>query len=108
MRAEVAERAGAGLVGVEAPRVERRIVGPVLQIAAAEVPDLPQLAGLDHLPRQPDRRDEAVVERAQVLDAGRGDAPPDLVRLVGVASERLLADHVLARFGRGDRRLRVQ
>ena len=30
------------------------------------------------------------------------------VDLVGVATERLLADHVLAGFRRGDRRLRVQ
>ena len=60
-------------LGIEAPRVERRIVAPVLQVAAAEVADLPQLARLDHLAREPDRRHEAVVERAQVLDAGRGD-----------------------------------
>ena len=78
VRAEVAERAGTGLVRVEAPGVERRIVGPVLQVAAAEVrisPSSPPRSS----PRQADRRDEAVVERAQVLDAGRGDAPPDLV-----------------------------
>ena len=44
VRAEVAERAGARLVGIEAPRVERRIVAPVLEVAAAEVPDLAELA----------------------------------------------------------------
>ena len=108
VRAEVAERAGAGLVGIEAPRVERRVVAPVLQVAAAEVADLPQLARVDHLAREPHRRDEAVVERAQVLDAGRGDRLPDLVALVGVAAERLLADDVLARLRGGDRRLGVQ
>ena len=59
--------------GVEAPRVERRVVGPVLEVAAAEVPDLAELAGLDHLAREADGRHEAVVERAEVLDAGRRD-----------------------------------
>ena len=98
--AEVAERARAGLVRLEAPRVERRVVAPVLEVAAAEVPDLAELAGLDHLPGQPDGRHEAVVERAEVLHAGRRDPPPDLVALVGVAAERLLADHVLARLAR--------
>ena len=43
-----------------------------------------------------------------MLDAGRGDLLPDLVALVGVAPERLLADHVLAGLGGGDRRLGVQ
>src|SRR5207249_6471804 len=62
VRAEVAERARAGFVRMEAPGVERRVVAPVLQVAAAEVPDLPELPGVDHLPRQPHRRDEAVVE----------------------------------------------
>jgi len=107
VRAEVAERAGACRVRIEAPRVECRVVAPILEIAAAEVPDLPQLAGLDHLARQPNRGHEAVVESAKVLDAGRGDAAPDLVGLVGVAPERLLADHVLAGLRCGDRRLRV-
>src|SRR5439155_18559795 len=57
---------------------------------------------------QPNGGHEAVVEATKVLDAGRGDATPDLVGLVGVAPERLLADHVLARLRSGDRRLRVQ
>ena len=108
MRAEVAERARARLVGLEAPRVEARVVAPVLEVAAAEVAELAELAGLDQLPRQPHRRHEAVVEAAEVLDARRGDALPDLVALGGVAAERLLAEHVLARFGGGDRRLGVQ
>ena len=54
--AEVAERAGAGLVRLEAPGVEARVVAPVLQVAAAEVADLAELAGLDQLARQPHRR----------------------------------------------------
>ena len=86
-----------GGVGVEAPRVERRVVAPVLEVAAAEVPHLAELAGLDHLAREPHGRDEAVVERAHVLDARGGDLLPDLVALVGVAAERLLAHDVLAR-----------
>ena len=70
--------------------------------------DLAELAGVDQLAREPHGRHEAVVERAQVLDAGRRDALPDLVALVGVAPERLLADDVLARLGGGDRRLGVE
>ena len=107
VRAEIAERARACLVGVEAPGVERRVVAPVLEVAAAEVADLAELARVDHLAREPHRRDEAVVERAQVLHAGRSDRLPDLVALVGVAPERLLADDVLARLRGGDRRLGV-
>jgi hypothetical protein len=52
-------------------------------------------------------RHEAVVEAAQVLDAGRGDLPPDLEALVRGAPERLLAEHVLAGLRGGDRRLGV-
>ena len=106
--AEVAERARPGRRGVEAPRVERRIVAPVLQVAAAEVADLAELARLDHLAGEAHGGDEAVVEGAEVLDAGRRDALPDVVALVGVAAERLLAEDVLARLGRGDRRLGVE
>ena len=73
VRHQVAECARACGVGIEPPRVERRVVAPVLQVAAAEVADLPELAGVDHLARQPDRRDEPVVERAQVLHARRVD-----------------------------------
>ena len=106
--AEVAERAGACRVRLETPGVERRVVAPVLEVAAAEVPDLAELAGLDHLAGEPDGGHEAVVERAEVLHAGRGHALPDLVALGGVAAERLLADHVLSGLRGGDRRLRVQ
>ena len=69
--------------------------------------DLSELAALDQLAGEPDRRHEAVVEAAEVLDPGRRHAGPDLVRLVGVAAERLLAEHVLAGLGRRDRRLGV-
>ena len=106
--AEVPERAGARLVGLEAPGVEARIVTPVLQVAAAEVADLAQLAGLDQLPREAHRGHEPVVEAAEVLDAGCGDPLPDLVALRRVAPERLLAEDVLAGLRGGDRRLRVQ
>ena len=107
MRAEIAERPAACLVGVEAPGVERRVVAPVLQIAAAEVADLAELARVDQLAREPHRRNETIVEGAQMLHAGRSDRLPDLVALVGVAPERLLADDVLSRLRCGDRRLPV-
>ena len=71
VRAEVAERARSRLLGLEAPRGEGRVVAPVLEVAAAEVADLAELAGLDQLAGQPHRRHEAVVEAAEVLDARR-------------------------------------
>ena len=108
MRHQVAEGTGAGRVHVEAPGVERGVVTPVLQVATAEVADLTELPRLDDLPREPDRRHEPVVEGAHVTDAGRGHRLPDLVALVRVTSERLLADDVLARLRRRDRRLGVQ
>ena len=70
--------------------------------------DLSELAGVDQLARETNGRDEAVVERAHVLHAGRGHPLPDVVALVGVAPERLLADDVLARFCGGNRRLGMQ
>ena len=78
VRAEVAERPAACLVGVEAPGVERRVVAPVLQVAAAEVADLAELARVDQLAREPHRRDEPVVESAHVLDARGVDALPSV------------------------------
>ena len=70
--------------------------------------DVTELARVDQLAREPDSGDEAVVERAEVLDAGRLDPLPDVVALVGIAAERLLAEDVLARLGGGDRRLRME
>ena len=104
---EVAERTRARLSAVEAPHLGIG-VAPVLQVAPAEVADLAELARVDQLPCESHGRDEAVVERAQVLHARRRDSAPDLVALVRVAPERLLADDVLARLGGGDRRLRVE
>ena len=68
--AQVAERARSRILGMEAPRV----VGgraPFLQVGAAEVVDLAELACLDQLACQADRGHEAVVERRHVLHAGR-------------------------------------
>ena len=107
VRAEVAQRARARGGLVEAPdRLGRR--APVLQVGAAEVVDLADLAGLDELAGQAHGRHEAVVEGAHVLDAGGLHALPGLVALVGVAPQRLLADDVLAGLRGGDRRLGVE
>ena len=108
VRAEVAERSRSPPRAASKRQTSSVGVAPVLEVAPAEVPDLAELARLDQLAREAHGRDEAVVERAQVLDAGRRDALPDLVALVGVAPERLLADDVLARLGGGDRRLGVE
>ena len=63
VRAEVAERARPGDRLVEPPDLrELRVHDPLLVVAPAEVVDLAELAGVDHLLRQPDRREEAVVE----------------------------------------------
>ncbi len=48
VRTEIAERAGSRLVRIEAPRVERRVVAPVLQVPAAEVAELSECAPVDH------------------------------------------------------------
>src|SRR6266542_3951567 len=108
VRAEIAERTGARLIGIEAPRVERRVVAPVLQVTAAEMAELAECAVVDQLAREAYRRDEAIVEPAQMLDPGRRDAAPHLVALVGRTPERLLAQDMLARLGGGDRRLGVK
>ena len=50
----------------------------------------------------------AVVERLHHHEPGAIGDRRDLLGLGGVAGERLLAQHVLARFERGDRPLRVQ
>src|SRR6266852_376688 len=107
--AEVAQGAGAGDLAVQPPYLlELRICDPFLQIAAAEVVDLAQLARLEHLAGKANRRHESVVECAHVLDAGLRDALPDLVALIGGAPERLLADDVLARLRCSDGRRGVQ
>jgi hypothetical protein len=100
--------AGAGGVGIETPRVEQRVVAPVLQVAPAEVAHLAELARHHHLAGESHGRDEAIVEGAHVPHAGLGNGLPDLVALVRVAPERLFADDVLARPRRRDRRLGVQ
>ena len=103
---KIAERSRAGGPAVEAPDLFGG-VAPILQVTAPEVAQLAELPCIDHLSREAHGGDEAVVERAHVLDAGRCDAAPDLVALVCVTSEGLLADHVLARLGGSDRWSRV-
>ena len=109
MRADAAERARAGGLPVQPPHLrERRVGDPLLQVAGAEVADPAELARLDQLARQPQRRHEAVVEPAHRRDAGRRHRLPHRVGLVGRAAERLLADHGLARLGGGHDNLGVQ
>ncbi len=109
VRAEIAERAGTGLLRVEPPaRGRLRVDEPRLQVAGAEVADLAKRAVCDQLPRELDGREEAVVEAGHVDDAGALDRRPDRVRLLRVAAERLLAEDVLAGARRGDRRRGVE
>ena len=109
VRGEVAERAAAGLGGIEAPHALARGVGaPRLPVGAAEVVHLAELARLEDLARAPHGRHEAVVERAHVHDPGLGHRGEHLARLGGVERQRLLAEHVLAGPRGGDRGLGVQ
>jgi hypothetical protein len=84
------------------------IAQPILQVSHSDVPDLAELAGGDQIAGEPDGGDEPVVERAHVGDPGRLDTAPGVEGLVGVAPQRLLADHVLAGLRGRDRRLGVQ
>src|SRR3954465_15132660 len=70
--------------------------------------DFTQCSLLDQPGGEPHRGDEPIVESAEMLDAGRGDAAPHVVALVGRASQGFLAQDVLARLGRGDRRLGME
>ena len=97
-----------GLARVEAPDGLVGVGAPGLQVGEARVEELAEVAGLEDLPGEPDRGDEAVVERAQRRDARRRDVPLDGERLLRVAAQRLLAQNVLARARRFDRRRRMQ
>ena len=81
MGGEITERPRASGIAIEAPDL---LVGvaPVLQVAAAKVTEVAEVAGLDQLTGQADGRNEAVVEGAHVLHTGHCDASPDLVALV--------------------------
>ncbi len=102
---QIANRSRARFLGAEPPGVEARILGPVLEVARSEVANLSDLAAFDELAGEPDRGHEPVVEAAKMLDPRRRHSRPDLVRLVRVAAERLLAEDMLAGLGSRDRRL---
>src|ERR687887_561126 len=68
VRTEIPERAGSCLVRIEAPRVERRVVAPVLEVTAAEVANLSERALVDQFAREAHGGDEAVVESAEMPD----------------------------------------
>jgi hypothetical protein len=80
-----------------------RIVQEALEVTATEVPDLSQLAGLDHLRASRTAGRIGTKQRCFTFASTRSD----VVALVGVAAERLLADHMLAGEGRSDSRLGV-
>src|SRR5712691_1765726 len=96
VRAEIADRARAGLRSVEAPDRFVGVPAPRLEIAGAEMHDVAELARLDQLSRQPHCWDEPVVEPAHVVDARSLRLRPHPMRLVGRQAEGLLADDVLA------------
>jgi hypothetical protein len=109
VRAEVANRAGASLIHVEAPRhAEGGVHEPILQIAGAKMVDAPEAAILNDLAHQANGGDEAVVEATHVDDSSRLRRLPHLARLAGVHAERLLAQDVFAGVNSGHRRLEMQ
>ena len=94
--AEIADRAGPGLRRIEAPGALVGLPAPGLQVAGPEVDDVAELAGLQQLPHEAHRGDEAVVEAAHVRDAGLLGLLPHPMRLLRREAERLLAEDVLA------------
>ena len=96
-------RSGAGLILLEPPhKRELRIHDPVLQIHRAPVIDLSDLARLDQLFRERDGRNPSVVERHHALDARLLHRREHLPGLREIVRERLFAEHMLTRLGRGD------
>ena len=112
VRADVAERAGAGLVLVQPPAHRGGGVGdPVLEVLRADVPHGADPALLDQPAGQRDGRDAAVGEadhrHGRRAAAARSAAVGHRLGLGDGVGERLLAEHVLARVERGDRDLGV-
>ena len=109
VRGDVAEGAGARLLLVEPPdQRDLRVGDPVLEIGAAIVADLAELAVLDQLLRQHDRGRAAVVVADHVGHAGLGDGGEHALGFRDRVAERLLAEDRLAGARRGDRDLGVR
>jgi hypothetical protein len=108
VRADVAERAGAGLVLVEAPGHGGVGVGePVLEVLGADLSDLAHEPLGDQLLGVGERRGAAVGEAAEGADAAGGGVGRGGGHLLGLGHgvrQRLLAQHVLAggECGEGD------
>ncbi len=97
MRADVAERAGAGLRLVEPPHEREVGIGnPVLQVGAAEMADRADASCLDQLLREHHRGNAAVVVAEHVDDTGGVHRFDHRLRFRDRVGERLLAEHRLA------------
>ena len=107
VRAKVAKRAAPGGIGVVPPLRNLRAVPPLLQVARPEMEDSPEGTALEKRLCLPDCRHESIVERTHVLDAGLSDGIQHEFGLFGGPPERLLAQDVLARLRRRNRRLGV-
>lgn len=111
MRPQIPQRARSGAFALEPPGQRRlRIDEPVLEVGGPDVPQPPQPALLDHRAGVGEGGHLAVVEaHDRHLPAGRGPFR-GLRHGLGLGDrvgERLLAQHVLARFEGGDGDLRV-
>ena len=108
VRGDVAQRPRPGLLLLEAPEERQRGVDdPVLEVGAAVVVDLAEIAARDQGLRELDRGDAAVVVADHVEDAGLLDRGQHGLRFLHGVGQRLLAEHDFARLGGGDRDLGV-
>ena len=108
MSAEVAQGARSGGLPLKAPVHGGVRVGEgLLEVSPAEVAYLTEFAGGDDLLGQANGGHKTVVEGAHVLDASPFRTSPDLVALVGVTSQGLLTEHMLAALSGRDARFRM-
>ena len=101
---EVAMRSGAGPLLFEPPEERDRFVSPVLEVDGADVPDFAQFTRSDHLVREGNGGDAAVIEPDKGLYAlgpGGFDHRPGIVEGAG---DRFFAGHRLAGLDGGARR----
>ena len=97
VRTQVAERAAAGLLGIEAPhKLQAGRRGPVLQVASPEVVDVADAAVVHHPLGQRHRGNAPVVVHDEVAHARTLHGGKHLLGLVQGVGQRLLADDVLA------------
>ena len=108
MRVDIAVRAAAAVVLLQAPRQRKiRIDDPVLRIPGPVMVDLTQRAFSDHFTGQRHCRNPAVVMADHVNDFGFLGRRQHGLRLLDAQCQRLFAQHMLAVLRGGNRNLRM-